>query len=159
QALPALDAKADDEPDDGAVQQLPDGSWQVRAGTNVKVTLTVVARDRARYVVIDDALPAGFEGQNPRFKTSVQASDESDRTPGGGLSRWWWPWWSFDHTDLRDDRMLLFADDMPAGVYTYSYTARATTLGTFQLPPIKAEAMYEPERFGHSATSTVRVVE
>jgi uncharacterized protein YfaS (alpha-2-macroglobulin family) len=60
---------------------------------------------------------------------------------------------------MRDDRMLLFSDSMPAGVYTYSYTARATNIGTFVLPPVKAEAMYEPERFGHSATSTVRVVE
>jgi len=48
---------------------------------------------------------------------------------------------------------------MPAGVYSYSYTARATTIGRFHLPPIKAEAMYEPERFGHSASSEVRVVE
>lgn len=153
EALPEGTAK----PDASAVQQLPDGSWQVKAGTNVKVTLTIVARDRANYVVVDDALPAGFEGQNPRFLTSVAASSEASRTVSA--DRWWWPWWSFDHTDLRDDRMLLFADQMPAGVYTYSYTARATTLGTFVLPPIKAEAMYEPERFGHSATATVRVVE
>ncbi len=144
-------------PDPAAVQKLEDGSWQVKAGTNVKVTLTVVARDRAHYVVVDDALPAGFEGQNPRFVTSVAARNEASRTVSP--TRWWWPWWRFDHTDMRDDRMLLFADNMPAGVYTYSYTARATTLGMFQLPPVKAEAMYEPERFGHSATSTVRVVE
>ena len=55
--------------------------------------------------------------------------------------------------------MLLFANHLPAGVYTYSYTARATTLGEFQLPPVHAEAMYTPELFGHSASSTVRVVE
>ncbi|MCX4242699.1 Ig-like domain-containing alpha-2-macroglobulin family protein [Paraliomyxa miuraensis] len=150
-------AGAEGKPDASAVQQLPDGGWQVKAGTNVKVTLTIVARDRANYVVIDDALPAGFEGQNPRFRTSVAATSEASRTVSA--DHWWWPWWSFDHTDLRDDRMLLFSDSMPAGVYTYSYTARATTLGTFVLPPIKAEAMYEPERFGHSSTATVRVVE
>ncbi|MCB9713477.1 MAG: Ig-like domain-containing protein [Myxococcales bacterium] len=156
EALPSGDAEADA----AAVQRLEDGGWVVKAGTNVKVTMTIVARDRARYVVVDDALPAGFEGQNPRFLTSVQARDEASRSVDSSESYgWWWPWWSFDHTDLRDDRMLLFADDMPAGVYTYSYTARATTLGTFQLPPIKAEAMYEPERFGHSASSMVRVVE
>ncbi len=154
EALP----EGDGEPDTSAVQKLPDGGYQVKAGTNVKVTLTVVARDRANYVVIDDALPAGFEGQNPRFLTSVAARSEATRTRGT-TSGWWWPWWRFDHTDLRDDRMLLFADRMPAGVYTYSYTARATTIGTFHLPPIKAEAMYEPERFGHSASATVRVVE
>ncbi len=153
EALPGADGKVDG----SAVQQLPDGGWQVKAGTNVKITLTVVAKDRGNYIVIDDALPAGFEGQNPRFLTSVAATGEASRTVGP--SDWWWPWWSFSHTDLRDDRMLLFADSMPAGVYTYSYTARATSIGTFMLPPIKAEAMYEPERFGHSATSTVRVVE
>jgi len=152
-AIPA----AQGEPTDDAVQRLEGGGWQIKAGTNVKVTLTVVASDRANYVVIDDALPAGFEGQNPRFLTSVAAQSEASRTPSP--TRWWWPWWSFDHTDLRDERMLLFADQMPAGVYTYSYTARATTLGTFQLPPIKAEAMYEPERFGHSSSSVVHVVE
>lgn len=149
--------EADGKPDPSAVQHLPDGSWQVKAGTNVLVTLTIVARDRANYVVVDDALPAGFEGQNPRFVTSVAARAEASRSVS--TDGWWWPWWSFSHTDMLDDRMLLFADQMPAGVYTYSYTARATNLGTFVLPPVKAEAMYEPERFGHSATSTVRVVE
>jgi alpha-2-macroglobulin len=153
EALPGADGKVDA----SAVQHLPDGSWQVKAGTNVKITLTVVAKDRANYVVVDDPLPAGFEGQNPRFVTSVAATSEASRTVSH--DGWWWPWWSFSHTDMRDDRMLLFADRMPAGVYTYSYTARATNLGTFVLPPVKAEAMYEPERFGHSATSTVRVVE
>ena len=51
------------------------------------------------------------------------------------------------------------ADWLPAGVYTYSYTARATNLGTFQLPPIHAEEMYAPERFGHSSSSVVKIVE
>ena len=147
------------DPDEAdAVKRLDDGTWQVEAGTTVKVTIHLVARDRANYVVIDDALPAGFEGQNPRFVTSVGASSEATRDPGGS-GRWWYPWWRFDHVDMRDDRVLLFADAMPAGVYTYAYTARATTIGAFKLPPIRAEAMYEPERFGHSASSEVRVVQ
>jgi hypothetical protein len=40
----------------------------------------------------------------------------------------------------------------PAGVYTYSYTARATTIGEFQLPPIHAEAMYA----ARSSSATAR---
>ncbi len=155
EALPALD---EDEPDPEAVKRLADGTWQVKAGTNVKVTLHIVARDRANYVVVDDALPAGFEGQNERFVTSVGAAPTTSRHTGG--STWWWGWWfRFDHTQLRDDRMLLFSDHMYAGVYEYSYTARATTIGEFHLPPVKAEAMYEPERFGHSSSSKVTVVE
>jgi alpha-2-macroglobulin len=174
----ALTSQGEDQPDPDAVKQLSDGSWEVKAGTNVKVTITLVAQDRSSYVVVDDALPAGFEGQNPRFLTSVAASGGAtvDYGFGSGRSRgrggydydfgysrvsygWWFPWFSFSHTQMRDDRMLLFADWLPAGVYTYSYTARATNIGTFILPPVHAEAMYEPERFGHGSSSVVKIVE
>lgn len=159
----ALPEPGQKEPDPEAVRRLDDGSWVIKAGTNVKISLNVVVRDRANYVVVDDALPAGFEGLNPRFVTNAAAAIEGTVTRGtssiGSYSRWWYPWWTFDHSDLRDDRMLLFADRLPAGVYTYAYTARATTIGDFLLPPVKAEAMYEPERFGHSSSSRVKVVE
>ncbi len=159
----AMPETGEAEPDPDAVRRLEDGSWIIKAGTNVKISLNVVVRDRANYIVVDDALPAGFEGLNPRFVTSGAGAVTGTVTTGGGPSvgrhRWWYPWWTFDHSDLRDDRMLLFADMLPAGVYTYAYTARATTIGDFLLPPVKAEAMYEPERFGHSSSSRVKVVE
>ena len=160
EALPGNDGKVD--PD--AVKQTEDGDWIVKAATNVKVTISLVVSDRANYVVVDDPLPAGFEGQNPKFVTSVGASSGGSGRGGDpglyGGDGWWWGWWyTFSHTDLRDDRMLLFADQLPAGVYTYSYTARATTIGEFLLPPVKAEEMYEPERFGHGSSARVSVVE
>jgi hypothetical protein len=159
EALPGPDGKVD--PD--AVRQTEGGDWIVKAGTDVKVTINLVVSDRANYVVVDDPLPAGFEGLNPKFVTSVGALSESSSGGGGhrgGYDGWWWGWWfSFSHTDLRDDRMLLFADQLPAGVYTHSYSARATTIGDFLLPPVKAEEMYEPDRFGHGSSGRVTVVE
>jgi len=171
----ALPREGESEADPDAVQQLEDGSWVIEAGTNVLVSLTLTSQDRASYVVVDDALPAGFEGQNPRFSTSVGVRDVSTVDYGYGGYRygtpqrsgfhfaasgfgWWFPAYTFDHKQMRDDRMLLFADWLPAGVYTYSYTARATNIGTFVLPPVHAEAMYEPERFGHGGSSTVEIV-
>jgi uncharacterized protein YfaS (alpha-2-macroglobulin family) len=179
----ALPEAGSEKPDPEAVVRNPDGTWQVKAGTNVKVTITLVMDDRASFVVVDDPLPAGFEGQNPRFLTSVAATDQGSLDYGyglgGGYGRggydygyggyggygghgwggWWYPWFNFDHKQMRDDRMLLFADWLPAGVYTYSYTARATNIGTFVLPPVHAEAMYQPERFGHGSSSVVTIVE
>jgi uncharacterized protein YfaS (alpha-2-macroglobulin family) len=164
-------AQGGDKPDPESVKRLADGSYEVKAGALVRVNLTLVAKDRANFVVVDDPLPAGFEGQNSRFSTTLQdvqggvvkqSVDYGGGSPWDGFEGgwWWWrPWWSFSHTEMRDDRMLLFANHLPAGVYTYSYTARATTIGDFQLPPIHAEAMYQPELFGHSASSKVRVVE
>ncbi len=150
--------------DPSALRRLDDGSWEVKAGTLVRVDLTLVVRDRASYVVVDDPLPAGFEGQNSSFQTTLQdvsasPAAEPASDAGGGSSPWWRRYWRWDHVELRDDRLLLFADRLPAGVYTYSYIAQATTLGEFVLPPVHAEGMYTPERFGHSASSVVRVVE
>ena len=157
--------------DPETVRRMPDGSYEIKAGSLVRVNLTLVAKDRANFVVVDDPLPAGFEGQNASFATTLQdvnggvTSERYDRGGddmwGGAEDGWWWwrPWWSFSHTELKDDRMLLFANHLPAGIYTYSYTARATTIGEFQLPPIHAEAMYAPEQFGHGASSKVRVIE
>ncbi|MEZ4380748.1 MAG: MG2 domain-containing protein [Nannocystaceae bacterium] len=171
-------AQGGGEPDPSAVRHLEDGSWEIKAGALVKVNLTLVARDRATYVVVDDPLPAGLEGQNQRFQTTIQdvgGSYGGGRDDGYGYGEeysygkgssaprgrfdWWYPWWRWDHTELRDDRLLLFADRLPAGIYTYSYLAKATTIGEFQLPPVHAEGMYTPERFGHSASSVVRVLE
>ena len=164
-------AQGGDKPDPESVRRLQDGTWEIKAGALVRVNLTLVAKDRANFVVVDDPLPAGFEGQNSKFATTLQdvaggvtntSVDYGGALPWTTLERGWWywrPWWSFSHTELRDDRMLLFANHLPAGVYTYSYTARATTIGEFQLPPVHAEAMYMPELFGHSASSRVRVIE
>ena len=44
-----------------------------------------------------------------------------------------------------------FASLLGDGVYDYTYYARATTPGTFVVPPPKAEEMYSPETFGRGA--------
>ena len=36
-------------------------------------------------------------------------------------------------------------------MYRYRYLARATTLGTFVVPPTQVEEMYTPEVFGRTA--------
>ena len=51
---------------------------------------------------------------------------------------------------MRDDRTALFASYLPAGVYTYSYLARATTPGTYSVLPAQARLSYSPDVFGRS---------
>ena len=43
------------------------------------------------------------------------------------------------------------------GIYDYTYVARATTPGSFVVPPTKAEEMYFPETFGRSGTDRLVV--
>ena len=69
---------------------------------------------------------------------------------------WWWREW-YDHQNLRDERVEAFTTLLWDGVHEYSYTARATTPGTFVVPPAKAEEMYAPETFGRSGSDRVIV--
>jgi uncharacterized protein YfaS (alpha-2-macroglobulin family) len=69
----------------------------------------------------------------------------------------WYALFAFDHTELRDERVAAFAERLPAGVYEYTYLARATTPGRYLAPPTRAEEMYAPELFGRSASTHVTV--
>jgi uncharacterized protein YfaS (alpha-2-macroglobulin family) len=59
--------------------------------------------------------------------------------------------------ERHDDRVLLFATRLAEGEHVFSYVARATTAGTFQVAPAHAEEMYEPEVFGRTPSAVVEV--
>jgi uncharacterized protein YfaS (alpha-2-macroglobulin family) len=116
------------------------------AGQVYKVTLNVVTPYERNYVVLDDPLPAGFEVINTSFATESKELQRQMREGEQDRNRRWWG--SFNHFEIHDDRVLLFADALLAGEHTYSYYVRASTAGTFYMPSAKAEEMYNPEVFG-----------
>ncbi len=142
------------EPTEGksTVTRLQDGRYRIQAGALVRVRLTITVPSRRFYVAVDDPLPAGFEIVQTQFRTTSMTS-RAKRGYARFGSSWYW-----NHREKRDDRVLLFADRLWGGVYEYVYLARATTLGTFIAPPARAEEMYHPEVFGHTATTAVMVV-
>jgi uncharacterized protein YfaS (alpha-2-macroglobulin family) len=160
-AYEPVDEKADVRRDEAGV-------WRIRAGARVRVRLSMVAVARRYHVALVDPLPAGLEPLNPTLATTgtLPQGPADDVTvagaPGlGGPLRpghwWWWtrPW--FEHQNMRDERVEAFASLLWEGVYSYSYVARATTPGTFVVPPPKAEEMYHPETFGRGRTDRVVV--
>ena len=95
-------------------------------------------------LVIEDLLPAGWEVENPALATSKAL--EWVRAETG---------WCI-HRELRDDRVLLFTGAV-SGKVEYFYTVRAVTPGRFVLPPVRVEAMYQPEVHSLSGAGTVEV--
>ena len=162
--LPPLDAgfsvsrryDAVDDPAD--VRQDSAGTWHVRAGARVRVTLTMTAPSRRLHVALADPLPAGLEPVNPELggarSTPPEPATADERAGAWG---WWWRRYWYQHQNLRDERGEAFTTLLPAGTYTWSYVARATTPGTFVAPPPRAEEMYSPETFGRGASDRVTV--
>jgi uncharacterized protein YfaS (alpha-2-macroglobulin family) len=139
-----------------------DGRWRVRAGARVRVTVTMTAPSRRVHVAMVDPLPAGFEAVNTALRGAENAPASGlrvNRGRGGGAEDWYWRWRWYEHQNLRDDRVEAFTSLLPAGVYTYTYVARATTPGLFIVPPPRAEEMYSPETFGRGGTDRVIVEE
>jgi uncharacterized protein YfaS (alpha-2-macroglobulin family) len=152
-----------------ALRVLPAASaTQALAGDLVLVDLIVVTPDPREQVVIDDPLPAGLEPVDTLLATTArsldvagaggegeredaEASDDDARASGRAWGAAWF------HREMHDDRVLTFVEHMPAGMYHYRYLARATTFGTFVVPPTRAECMYEPEVFGRTGATVFAV--
>jgi uncharacterized protein YfaS (alpha-2-macroglobulin family) len=119
--------------------------WQV--GDRVLVTLHVHVHDTAKYMVIDDPLPAMLQTINPEFRTQQARSSSAladDAT-----------WWLSDFHEIRKDRCLFFANYVEPGNYTLRYLARVQAAGTVTAPSAKAEEMYHPERCGLTETQVL----
>lgn len=131
-------------------------------GDYVQVKLTLVAPTDLHYLVLEDPLPAGFEAVDASLKTASAAAGapqlqlKGALAPGGGF--YWKPyWWYWNHSEIRDDRVVLFATQLPRGVYEYTYLMRAGLGGHFMALPALAWEMYFPEKFGRSGGMTISV--
>jgi uncharacterized protein YfaS (alpha-2-macroglobulin family) len=145
--------EAIDEPED--VHRDDDGVWHIKAGARVRVKLMMVADNRRYHVALVDPLPAGLEIINPAL--AVSGSTPQDTSADNYRYGWWWWFTWYEHQNMRDERAEAFTSVLWDGVYEYTYEARATTPGTFIVPPAKAEEMYSPEVFGRSTSDWVIV--
>jgi uncharacterized protein YfaS (alpha-2-macroglobulin family) len=134
---------------------------QAKVGDVIRVKLTLIAPNDLHHVVVEDAFPAGAEGVDQSLKTTsvVGQAPEIRRTdrrnPWGGNYGWWW----FSHTEMRDEKAVLFATYLPRGTYEYTYLIRASLPGEYRMMPTLAYEMYFPEVFGRSDGGLFTVTE
>lgn len=132
------------------------------AEVTVSIRARAIDRDFIANVAIVDLLPGGFEAvlQNPAEKEQTDSEEDAgeenvphwqDRLKTGGN-------WTADYVDVREDRVLLYGT-LNKDMAEYRYRAKATAAGTFNVPPVYAEAMYVPTLRAHSGSGTVRVDE
>jgi uncharacterized protein YfaS (alpha-2-macroglobulin family) len=123
----------------------------VRSGELVRVQVDLTGPSDLANVVLDDLLPAGLEVENARLATAAVDRDQPERTAndppafGGGM------------TDVRDDRVVIVGRIPYGGRARATYLARAVTPGVYAAPPARAEAMYDLNTNGTSASGTLTV--
>ena len=93
----------------------------------------------------EDQRDVGYENEGGEDGEGGSAEGDEDVNP------WAYRFWSpFNHIEMRDSRVVIFADHLPPGVHVTSFVARATTPGVYVMKPARGELMYEPEVWGRS---------
>ena len=123
---------------------------QANQGDLLLTRLTIVVPHDLHYVIIDDPLPAGLEAIDQSLETSPDIT-APQRYDWQSLWKSGWGWWYFDHVELRDERVVLSADYLPAGTYVYTYLVRASIPGSYYTIPATAQEFYFPEVYGRGA--------
>lgn len=105
----------------------------VKLGDQIVAKVTAEALDKPlEYVAINDLLPSCLEIENPRLATTGRLNWLPQGTSAPS------------YMDIRDDRMLLFTDLYPGNRFVYYYSLRVISRGSFVVPPVAAECMYNP---------------
>ncbi len=134
-------------------------------GQDLRVKLTVIVPEDRYFVDVEDFLPAGLEAQNFDFATTSQVQKDllAEMSAAGVMNEdvpyYFYDNWYWNHQEIRDDRVAVFSDFLPKGVYEFSYLARATTPGTFKVRPAQAVQKYFPDVFGSTAATEFEVRE
>ncbi len=101
------------------------------------------------HIMVVDYLPAGLEIDNPNLVSSGDSGTldwiENGEEP--------------EHTEFRDDRFSASIDRASddKAVFTVAYIVRAVSPGKYVLPQAYVEDMYNPSRYGRTATGAVEV--
>jgi uncharacterized protein YfaS (alpha-2-macroglobulin family) len=132
---------------------------KVKAGDLLRVALLArlpvdLSNDRRGYLALTDRLPACFEPVDPDLATVASAPEMGDEHPLKRFAEE--SWYSASYIDLRDERVGIYFDETGTSAVA-SYLVRATTPGTFAMPPAFGELMYEGGSAGYSDAKTVVV--
>jgi uncharacterized protein YfaS (alpha-2-macroglobulin family) len=116
---------------------------ELRQGTDFVARVTVTNRTRLNLenLALEHMVPAGWEIHNPRV-----GADE----PGAQSS--------VDYQDIRDDRIYTYFALRAGESRTFTTLFNAAYLGTYYLPSVSVEAMYDAAMQGRTAGRWVRVV-
>lgn len=119
---------------------------QLIQGTNFIATVTVKNNSAldVTNLALTHIVPAGWEILNTKF------ADENADHYAGGIS----------YQDVRDDRILTYIDYLPSGKQTtVTIKLTASYIGTYLLPSVKCEAMYNAQINARTAAGTCQVVQ
>ncbi|WP_127113033.1 alpha-2-macroglobulin family protein [Shimia sediminis] len=128
-------------------QPLEAGNIQVGDRLVTVLTIDPISSTGAR-LMVNDALPAGFEIDNPNLLESGDISALK-----------WLDLAAAQNTEFRSDRFLAAVDWTSSAKFSLAYIVRAVSPGDYHHPAATVEDMYRPQFRARTAASRVTIDE
>ena len=130
----------------------------LKQGDRVVIRLAGGLREaRSRQVVIDDALPAGFEIESTLTPEDAAGTKDDNGKATAGAFAFLGQLSTASVQEKRDDRYIASLTTGGGKGYVLAYTVRAVTPGDFYLPGAEARDMYRPTVRGRTAAGRARI--
>jgi uncharacterized protein YfaS (alpha-2-macroglobulin family) len=139
-----LRLKVVEKPDQTMGWQVEPLSGDVRSGDIIVSRLTLQG-EGARYMMIEDPIPAGCEQVEQVSGIDLNHTDKD-----------WSDWYS--EREFRDNRAVIFLDHFD-GKAQFQYAMRVQVPGQFRAAPARVERMYEPDVRANSATAGLTILD
>jgi alpha-2-macroglobulin len=117
---------------------------QLKQGTDFKMEVTIRnpgTMGELQNLALMNYIPSGWEIHNSRM-------DETESASGNA---------PFDYQDIRDDKILTYFGMKPNETKTFRFNLNAAYAGTYYLPGINIEAMYDNSVFSRKKGSRIKV--
>ncbi len=106
--------------------------------------IEIIVPSERNNVLVNNFIPAWAEIVNTNLDTTW--ADVKNLTWEENSN--WYGW--FSHTDIKDDRVMLFAEHLYKGTYKYTYVIKLNHKGEYHHRPAVAEELKKPEIWGRS---------
>lgn len=107
--------------------------------------IEIIVPHERNNVIVNDFIPAWAEIVNTNLDTtSSEVKDISWQSNNSRLWRW------YDHIEIKNDRLVLYADRLPKWTYKYTYVLKLNHIGKYHHRPAVAEEMKKPEIWGRT---------
>ncbi len=109
-----------------------------KKGSRIREEITLIVARPGQHILVEEKLPAGCI-----FEQIIENSGQQSPIT----------------SDIKNGQITLFLDDVPAGVYRYTYELLAMYKGKYHQPPAITHELRNPKRSGQTAEDQITIID
>jgi hypothetical protein len=132
---------------------------ELKTGNLYRGILTLIIPEDLKYVVTEESLPAGLKALsfNPALANPSYYYEQEELAQSQGINWIDNPIWNFDSFEIENSRLLIFAENLPAGVYKIDYLVQASLPGRYNHLPASVHQIFNPSVYARTSGEWIEI--